>query len=86
MITGIKISIESVNFGICNSIMAGREMNITNLFNIAAASTGKIRNWLKTYPMEMAKTIKIKFSINNDTSLSLTFFCIFLPPLKKEGK
>ena len=47
IIIGIRISKERVSFGICNKIIAGREIYITNLFNRAADSCGKTLNLLK---------------------------------------
>jgi len=68
MIMGMTNSIENESLGICSSIIAGRETNITNLFKIAADSSGKIRNLFNKYPMEIANIIKIKFSINDYAS------------------
>lgn len=39
---GIKSSCENVNFGTCNSIIAGSETKITNWFRVFGASSEKI--------------------------------------------
>ena len=63
MIVGINISKENVSFGTCSNIIAGRGIYIIYLFKIFEVSSGKILNFCRIYPANIATAISIKFSI-----------------------